>query len=186
MKERLRDKTRDELTLALNALSITCHAMAERVSDRRRRSRILGSNRSQGIIDVQEGPIRWVNCLKRDGSQYSPPQWWTVFGIPDERPFSEQRAVKVKTVRSKSFPLFGKVVDVTWQGEDYATRLISFLANDPAIKSFVKKTGDVEIESHAGEFQGWTVQVNGKFSPTQQSWDIVQKIADSLLSSPQP
>ena len=184
MKERLRDKTRDELTLALNALGIKA-TLAERERPEEKIQNAW-SNRSQGIIDVQEGPIRWVNCLKQDGSQYSPPQWWTVFGIPDERSFSEQRAVKIKTVRSKSFPLFGKVVDVTWQGEDHATRLISVLANDPAIKSFVKKTGDVEIESHAGEFQGWSVQVSGKFSPTQQSWDIVQKIADRLLSSPQP
>ena len=184
MKERLRDKTRDELTLALNALSIKA-TLAERERPEEKIQNAW-SNRSQGIIDVQEGPIRWINCLKHDGSQYSPPQWWTVFGLPDERPFSEQRAVKIKTVRSKSFPLFGKVVDVTWQGEDYATRLISVLANDPAIKSFVKKTGDVEIESHAGEFQGWSVQVYGKFAARQQDWDMVQKIADRLLSSPQP
>ena len=184
MKERLRDKTRDELTLALNALSIKA-TLAERERPEEKIQNAW-SNRSQGIIDVQEGPIRWINCLKHDGSQYSPPQWWTVFGLPDERPFSEQRAVKIKTVRSKSFPLFGKVVDVTWQGEDYATRLISVLANDPAIKSFVKKTGDVEIESHAGEFQGWSVQVNGKFKAKQQDWDIVQRIAERLLSCPQP
>ena len=184
MKERLRDKTRDELTLALNALGIKA-TMAER---ERPEEKIQNAwtNRSQGIIDVQEGPIRWVNCLKQDGSQYSPPQWWTVFGIPDERLFMEQRAVKIKTARSKSFPLFGKVVNVTWKGEDRATRLISVLANDPAVKSFVKKTGDVEIESHAGEFHGWSVQVNGKFSPTQQNWDIVRRIAEHLLSCPQP
>ena len=184
MKERLRDKTRDELTLALNALSIHA-AMAERG---RPEEKIQDTwmNRSQGIIDVLEGPIRWINCLKHDGSQYIPPQWWTVFGIPDKRRFSEQRAVKIKTVRSKSFPLFGKVVNVSWKGEDHATRLISDLTNDPAVKSFVKKTGDVEIESHAEGFQGWTVQVNGKFSPTQQNWDIVQKIAERLLSCPQP
>ena len=184
MKERLRDKTRDELTLALNALSIHA-AMAERGRPEEKIQNAW-TNRSQGIIDVQEGSIRWVNCLKQDGSQYSPPQWWTVFGIPDERSFSEQRAVKIKTVRSKSFPLFGKVVDVTWKGEDYATRLISVLANDPAIKSFVKNTGDVEIESHAEGFQGWIVQVYGKFAARQQDWDMVQRIAERLLSCPQP
>ena len=184
MKERLRDKTRDELTLALNALGIKA-TMAERG---RPGEKIQDTwmNRSQGIIDVPAGPIRWVNCLKQDGSQYSPPQWWTVFGVPDKRLFTEQRAVKIKTARSKSFPLFGKVVDVTWQGEDHATRLISVLANDPAVKSFVKKTGDVEIESHAGEFQGWSVQVNGKFKVKQQRWDTVQRIAERLLSCPQP
>ncbi len=184
MKERLRDKTRDELTLALNALGIRA-TLAERERPEENIQNAW-SNRSQGIIDVQEGPIRWVNCLKQDGSQYSPPQWWTVFGIPDKRRFSEQRAVKIKTVRSKSFPLFGRVVNVSWKGEDHATRLISDLTNDPAVKSFVKKTGDVEIESHAEGFQGWIVQVNGKFSPTQQSWDIVQRIAERLLSCPQP
>ena len=72
MKERLRDKTRDELTLALNALSIHA-AMAERGRPEEKIQNAW-TNRSQGIIDVQEGSIRWVNCLKHDGSQYSPPQ----------------------------------------------------------------------------------------------------------------
>ena len=139
MKERLRDKTRDELTLALNALGINA-TMAER---ERPEEKIQNAwtNRSQGIIDVQEGPIRWVNCLKQDGSQYSPPQWWTVFGIPDERLFTEQRAVKIKTVRRKSFPLFGKVVDVTWQGEDHATRLISVLCQRSGNKVLRQENG---------------------------------------------
>ena len=73
MKERFRDKTRDDLTLALKELGIDA-TMAERgrpeedIQD-------TWMNRSQGIIDLAEGPIRWVNCLKQDGSQYSPPQW---------------------------------------------------------------------------------------------------------------
>jgi len=184
MKERLRDKTRDELTLALNELGIAA-TMAERGRPEEKFQDDFW-NRSQGIIDVPTGSVRWVNCLKQDGSQYSPPQWWAVFGIPDERRFSEQRAVKIKTVRKKSIPLFGKVVDVTWQGEDHASRLLSAFANDPVVKSFVKKTGDMEIESHAGEFQGWTVQVSGKFKATQQDWDIVLRIAERLLSCPQP
>ena len=184
MKERFRDKTRDELTLALNELGVTA-TMAERG---RPEEKILDTwvNRSQGVIDLPAGPVRWINCLKQDGSQYSPPRWWAVFGIPDDRTFSEQRAVKIKTVRRKSFPLFGKVVGVEWQGEDYASRLLSVFANDPGVKSFVKRTGDIEIESHAGDFQGWTVQVQGKFKVTQQDWDVVQKMVDHLLSCPQP
>ena len=164
MKERFRDKTRDELTLALNELGVTA-TMAERG---RPEEKILDTwmNRSQGIIDLPAGPIRWINCLKQDGSQYSPPQWWTVLGIPNERTFSEDRAVKIKTVRKKSFPLFGKVVDVEWKGADHATRLINVFANDPAVKSFVKHHGNVEIQSHAKKFQGWTVQLTGKFKVT--------------------
>lgn len=184
MKERFRDKTRDELTLALNELGIAA-TMAERG---RSEEEILDRwmNRSQGVIALPAGPIRWINCLKQDGSQYSPPQWWTVFGIPDVRAFSGHRAVKFKTARKKSFPLFGKVVDVAWQGEDHATRLLSVFANDPAVKSFVKRTGDVVVESHSEGFQGWTVQVSGKFKASQQDWDIVLRIAGCLLSCPRP
>lgn len=184
MKERLRDKTRDEITRALNELGIAA-TMAERG---RPEEKIEDGwwNRSQGIIDLPAGPIRWINCLKQDGSQYSPPQWWAVLGIPDERTFSDQQLVKIKTVRKKSIPLFGKVVDVTWQGEDRASRLLSAFANDPVVKAFVKKTGDVEIKSHAGEFQGWTVQISGKFKATQQDWDLALRIAERLLTCPQP
>ena len=184
MKERLRDKTRDELALALNELGVEA-TLAERG---RSVEKILDTwwNRSQGIIVLSSGPIRWINCLKQDGSQYSPPQWWAVFGIPDERTFSEQRAVKIKTVRRKSFPLFGKVVDVEWKGEDHASRLLSAFANDPAVKSFVKRHGNVEIRSHAEEFQGWTIQLTGKFKVRQQDWDVVQKMVEHLLSCPQP
>ena len=184
MKERLRDKTRDELTLALNELGIAA-TMAERG---RPEEKILDTwtNRSQGIIDLPTGPVRWINCLKQDGSQYSPPQWWAVYGIPDERVFSDDRTVKIKTVRKKSFPLFGKIVDVEWQGEDHASRLMGVFANDPAAKSLAQRTGDIQIASHAGEFQGWTVQLSGKFKPTRQDWDIVLRIAERLLSCPQP
>ncbi len=184
MKERWRDKTRDELTLALNQLGIEAKMAERERPEEKIQDRWM--NRSLGIIDLPEGPVRWINCLKQDGSQYSPPQWWTVFGIPDERTFSAQRAVKLKTERKKSFPLFGKVVDVTWQGEDYASRLLSAFANDPVVKSFVKNTGDVEIESRTEGIQGWIVQVNGKLKATRQDWDVVLRIADRLLTCPQP
>ena len=96
MKEKLRDKTRDDLAHALNSL---------------------------GVIDLPEGPIRWINILKRDRSKNSPPKWWINLCIPDERPVLIHKEVKVRTVRKKSFPLFGKVVDVAWKGEDYGTGL---------------------------------------------------------------
>ena len=91
--------------------------------------------------------------------------------------------VKIKTVRKKSFPLFGKVVDVAWEGDDYGTGLVRTLSNDYTVKRWVKKIGNLEVRRDAEEFRGWTLQVDKRLTPTRQDWDIIRKIADYLLSS---
>ena len=88
-----------------------------------------------GVIGIPKGPIRWINILKRDRQRNNPPRWWVILGMTDERPISDRQAVKIKTVRKKIFPLFGKVVDV--------------LSNDETVKNLAKKIGNLEIRSYA-------------------------------------
>ena len=140
--------------------------------------------RSLGVIDLPEGPIRWINILKKDGTNKSPPQWWVVLGIPDKRSISSHQTVQIKTVRKKTFPLFGKVVDVTWKGNDSDTDLVNVLSTDPAIKTLSQRIGNLEIKNHSNEFQGWTLTVDRQFSPTNQDWETLEKVADHILSSP--
>ena len=52
-----------------------------------------------------------------------PPRWWIILCVPDEIPISNHQAVKIKTIRKKTFPLFGEIVDVTWRGNDYGAGL---------------------------------------------------------------
>ena len=139
--------------------------------------------RSLGIIDIPEGLVRWINILKKDGSKNSPPQWWIILGIPDERPLTNHKAVDIKTIRKKTFPLFGKVVDVIWKGDDHHTGLVDILSNDEAVKNLAKRIGNLTIHSYAKEFQGWTLQVDRRFEPTYKEWATIQKIADYILSS---
>ncbi len=181
MKDIFRDKTRDNLARDLNSLSIRAE-LAERgqVEEKIENS---WYQRSLGIIHIPDGLIRWVNILKKDGSGRSPPQWWIILGIPDERPLSNHRAVDIKTIRKKTFPLFGKVVDVTWKGNDHHTGLIELLSNDDAVKNLAKRIGNLTIHSYAKEFQGWTLQVDRRFEPTSQDWASIQKIAYYVLSS---
>ena len=80
--ERWRDKTRDNIAKALNSLGVRAE-MAERGrAEEEVRKRTF--TRSIGVIDIAEGPFRWVNIVKQDGNQYSPTRWWTVFCLPDE------------------------------------------------------------------------------------------------------
>lgn len=182
MKEVFRDKSRDELARNLNSLGVRAD-LAERG---RPEEKIENSwyQRSLGIIDIPEGSIRWINILKRDASKNSPPLWWVVLCIPDNRPVPNYKAVDIKTTRRKSFPLLGKIVDVTWRGNDHHTGLTEVLSNDGAVKNLAKKIGNLVIHSYEEEFQGWTLQVDRRFVPTDQDWTTIQKIADYILSSP--
>ena len=73
MKDRLRDKSRDGLAYALNSVGVKAE-MAERG---RAEEKVEDSwyQRSLGVIDILEGSIRWINILKKDGSNNSPPHW---------------------------------------------------------------------------------------------------------------
>ena len=181
-KEQIRDKSRDELAYALNSVGVKIE-IAER-GDAEEKVENSWYLRSLGTIDIAKGPIRWINILKKDGSKHSPPQWWVVMGIPDERPISNHQTVKIKTVRKKTFPLFGKVVDVTWKGKDSGSDLVNVLSVDPAIKTLSQRIGNLEIKTHFNEFQGWTLTVDRRFSPTKQDWETLEKVADHILSSP--
>ena len=76
-------------------------------------------------------------------------------------------------MRKKSFPIFGKVIDVTWKGNDYGTGLSETLSSDDAVKSLVKNIGNMTIHSYTKEFQGWTLQVDRRFRMTNQDWAAV-------------
>ena len=181
MKEILRDKSRDDLARSLNSLGIRAN-LAERG---RPEEKIENSwyQRSLGIIDIPEGSVRWINILKKDANRNSPPLWWVILCMPDRRPVPSYKAVDIKTVRKKTFPLVGRVTDVTWKGDDNHTGLCEVLSADEAVKSLAKKIGNLTIHSYDKEFQGWTLQVDRRFRPTDEDWATIQKIAGYILSS---
>ena len=189
MREKMRDKSRDDLAYALNLFGVKAE-----MSDRGRPEEKVENSwyqRSLGVIDISEGPIRWINILKRDRSKDSPPKWWVVMGIPDTVEISRSKEIKIKTVRKKNFPLFGKVVDVVWKGDSGSTGLGSTLSIDQDVKMLSERLGNMEIKSHSnsnncencGEkrngtssfcvscggflgFQGWTLGFDKRFTPS--------------------
>ena len=73
---------------------------------------------------------------------------------------------------------------MTWEGNDHGTGLVEVLSNDETVKNLAKMIGNLVVHSYAKEFQGWTLQVDRRFEPTNQDWATIQKIASYLLSSP--
>ena len=182
MKDLLRDKSRDELAYALNSIGVE----AQMVERGRAEEKVEDSwyQRSLGVIDIHGGPIRWINILKKDRQKHSPPRWWVVLGIPVDGSVSTRQHTKIKTIRKKSFPLLGKIVDVIWKGDDASTALVDTLSGDIPTKTLAKRIGNLEIKSQTDRFQGWTLTVDRRFTPTGQDWETIEKIADYILSSP--
>ncbi len=182
MRERFRDKTRDNLAATLQSLGLPA-SMSERDVPIENVQK-PGWSRALGSIEVADGPINRVNLFKHDGSQYSPTRWWYVFLVPDDRPFSEDRVVSIKSTRRKSFPIFGRTVAVTWDGEDHNTGLLDAVRNDPQVNRLVVRRADLEIKRHTkNDFDGWVIAIEKKFTPSHEEWRTFLSIADRLLDS---
>ena len=208
MREQMRDKSRDDLAYLLNSTGLKAE-----MADRGRPEEKIDNSwyqRSLGIIDISEGPVRWINILKRDRSKDSPPKWWVVMGIPDNVGMPGSKEIKIKTVRKKAFPFFGKVVDVIWKGDVGSTGLIDTLSIDQDVKSLSERLGNIEIKSYfssgqcdscakertadasvcvsCGEdlgFQGWAVIFDRRITVLSNTdWGVIEKIADYILRCP--
>ena len=193
MREALRDKSRDTMAASLEAAGIQAEMVdrdLRRPEEKIRTFQLFGKS-SLGLIDIRtDSPISWINVVRtKRADKHGPARYRVVFGIPDQSIPMKHKQLKRKTVRKKTFPLFGKVIDVSWRGEAHTSLLAKTLSEDEEIDRAVADLGDVTIFTHPKQFQGWTIEINKIFSPhppfvTINRWKALEKIANYLLSSP--
>ena len=194
MREALRDKSRDTMAASLEAAGIQVEIVdreLRRPEEKLRTSHLLGKHSSLGLIDIRtDSPISWINVVRtKRQDKHGPARYRVVFGIPDQSIPMNHKQLKLKTFRKKTFPLFGKVTEVSWRGEANTSLLAKTLSEDGEIDRVVTDLGDMWIFTHPNEFQGWTIETNKLFSPhpsvvTIDRWEALNKIANYLLSSP--
>ena len=194
MLETLRDKSRDKIAESLEAAGIQAHMVdrdLRRPEENLRTSHLLGKHSSLGLIDIRtDSPISWINVVRtKRADKHGPARYRVVFGIPDQSIPMNHKQLKLKTVRKKTFPLFGRVIGVSWRGEADTLGLVGTLSQDEEIDRAVVNLGDVTIFTHPNQFQGWTIEINKIFSPhppavTIDRWESLEKIASYLLASP--
>ena len=193
MREALRDKSRDTMAASLEAADIQAEMVdrdLRRPEEKIRTFKLFGKS-SLGLIDIRiDSLISWINVVRtKRADKHGPARYRVVFGIPDQSIPMNHKQLKLKTVRKKTFPFFGKVIDVSWRGEAHTLLLAKTLSEDEEIDRAVADLGDVTIFTHPNQFQGWTIEINKIFSPhppvvTIDRWEALKKIANYLLSSP--
>ena len=190
MREAFRDKSRDTMAASLEAAGIQAEMVdrdLRRPEEKIRTFQLFGKS-SLGLIDIRtDSPISWINVVRtKRADKHGPARYRVVFGIPDQSIPMNHKQLKLKTVRKKTFPLFGKVIDVSWRGATHTLPLANTLSEDEEIDRTVADLGVVTIFTHPNQFQGWTIEINKIFSPhppvvTIDRWEALNKIAYYLL-----
>ena len=137
--------------------------------------------KSIGFVEIIEGPIKWANITYRRRSDRTPPQWKLILGIPDITVPLQHDKVDLRPKRKRTFPLFGKVIDVEWKGNDFGLGLLNKYSDDSFISATIAKIGKVQsIETHPSIYQGWTIDLR---HINEDLWQLSQKIAQYNLDS---
>ncbi len=132
------------------------------------------------VVDIPEGLISWIHQWGWVTANTTP-FIQTDYGISDYRLASNLPEPQIASVRVKSFPLLGKVVDLHWKGEDFGLGIISLLNYDMSIKHTIMRSHDVRIVAH-GDYRCWIMSVSTQAIPSEGMWNCYQAIASHLLA----
>ena len=183
-RERFRDHTRDEICAGLQKLGVNAQ-----LAGRGRPKEKMG-NGMLGIIDIDGGPIAWVNVGKdNDGDPYSEYGIEVPYDIP---------ATTIKWVRRRAFPVLGRVIDADWRADGadcdspVVAEVLRRLREDAQVTEATIATGGVEITPGFVFVSGWFRQNWSRHAwvitrhesvPTRQAWDCYQAIARHLIEA---
>jgi len=190
MEKKLRDKTRDKLCADLCAIGLDARLVEGRRPEKRAGAPWGGGGSSLGLIEIKGEPICWVNVLKtapiRGGIVYT-----NVYLVPDAS-VSNKGHLRAESTRVKSMPVFGRVVDIRWEGQ-LPANLINQMNGDTSLKErLIELEEDIFVCSYpelgcwaiitSRHRAGWVAWgVTRPSPPSKERWDCYKAIANYLL-----
>ena len=132
-------------------------------------------------IDITGSPIRWINIRFEISSD---PTDTVEYGIPDSRHIPP---IEVHSKWIRTFPVFGRIIDVYWEGNDRGTGIVQLFSSDDTIKTSIKGACEVIIRGCPEQSCWLIVQKQDTWnSPLleRHQWRCYEKIAEILLATP--
>jgi len=184
-KDIFRDETRDRVCEILQDMGINA-----KMSERGRPEESVGLRpyfKSLGMIEIAEGPIRWVNVIRKKIAHKT--EYFLNYGVPDPRLDSASPKVLFKSEPERKLIIFGKISDLTWEGEDSGTGIIDRIKSDGSLKETIIKSKVVFTITAYGKGGYWIISssysellVSPTHFPSEQEWSSCQMIAHHLLA----
>ena len=147
---------------------------------------------SVGLIDVLQGPIRWLNVAACNSPYSSMTGHRILCGVPDSDLTQSLPRAKIRPVLVRQVPIVGKVVALRWKGKDHAKGVMDSLDNDSSLKQLMlganKEMGfwddpgiEWNIRLHPDLWMWVIGPVFGVERLTRpKTWECLQKIAQYL------
>jgi len=135
------DHARDDICFRLRLTGVEA-----RMAGRGREEEKIGGGGSRGLIDIGEGPIRWVNVRKLIGlDEGSSTDRYTEYLVPDPRISSVLPKVRIWTQEVRDRWFFGKVVGLRWKGDDSGFGILDRLRRDLSLNPPLLNSGRMDI-----------------------------------------
>jgi len=183
LKEKFRDKSRDNLCQNLLSIGLDCELAERGINEEKLFN--PWHRRSLGIININsEYPIKYVNIIKRDRGKDSPPRWWYFFAIPSNEIISKDNSIEVKSIRKKSTPVFGKVESIIWEPNNNSKDLAEKFIQDEDINMLSMRLGNIKIQSLHDNFSGFSIELEFKVKDRSldfSHWETLNRISSMCL-----
>ena len=164
IKQIFRDKTRDKLQKKLLDIGINCDLAERGIVEEKLFN--PWHRTSLGIINIKSDYlIKYINIIKKWGSKNDPPRWWIYFAIPFKTSENKTDYIEVKSIRKKSFPVFGKIKSIEWKFNDKGNALGNKITKSSEINSLSKELGNIKIQSLHEKFSGYSIELEFNKSP---------------------
>ena len=164
IKQIFRDKTRDKLQKKLLDIGINCDLAERGIVEEKLFN--PWHRTSLGIININSDYlIKYINIIKKWGSKNDPPRWWIYFAIPFKTSENKTDYIEVKSIRKKSFPVFGKIKSIEWKFNDKGNALGNKITKSSEINSLSKELGNIKIQSLHEKFSGYSIELEFNKSP---------------------
>jgi hypothetical protein len=138
------------------------------------RSRAWKGAQMLGTIDIRRSPVSRVEIERVE--DYEGVTYSTHYVVQHSEPV---QPTAIRSVRVRTFPIFGRVVDVRWEGRDGATGPGEPLANDEDVnRAIISASAEITVVSRSDY---WILVHPGAVAPTEQLWDCDEKVARRLL-----
>ena len=188
-----RDKTRDNFHKKLSDLGLECELAERGIVEEKLFNPWHRS--SLGIIKINSDfPIKYINIIKKWGSKNDPPRWWNYFAVPTPTSNSKEDYIEVKSIRTKSFPIFGKVKSIDWEFNSNGENLADKFTKDSEINALSTELGNIKVQSLHENFSGFSIELEfirsafpllsaPNISMNIRQWNTLNKIAKLCIEN---
>ena len=145
------------------------------------------TNKSLGLINIKDGPIRWINFKEARKSNGPGKDYHCTYNMHYGVPFTKgSRTTKqrISAARLKRFFIFGQVARIHWKGEGWGRTVANQLNSDELMGQPAVMDGGIELTCYPDHLC-WIISTKEWRRPSEEQWSAYQALGRHLVTATQ-